>query len=296
MKWFAIGYILFSVFMFQACQENPPQDSETPAPEIEPEPEPVRPRKVSWEEMEAGKLDVGTPIIVDAYVGSLPGFLTLGRDFQDLDMYPRRNQAGGYHLVAEVPVGSGVDQVAPLPTSFQQSDLQIRTGDSTFAGVAQPIRLHGTWQPDEDPKMDRIRVDSTDFMDLAFDERVFSTAQALTDSIIADSTFDGGYVYLDGKLTMPWSLFSVFSDRYSIIVTADQTEEISTVSIRIGQEPSTMDTVPPEYDRNDMVLRDYNGKVHKGESRYRIYGTFNRYEDAKVDLPGKFEAEELVKE
>ncbi len=253
----------------------------------------VDPIEVSWNALEKDSIAPETEIIFEGYIGD-PGTLvdqTNGKI--RIPIYQRRNQKAGFELNLYIPVGTQKNQMKELPAEFLPSDIQIMAEDNSVLTIGSRVRITATKTETYSAGFVTANVIKIESVTDDFDATIFVNAVALTTDMLNDTAVQNVYCYLDGKLDIPSIVFS-YTNEISLDLKNSSVKDISTVAIRLGEGPSTMNDFPDNYTSADLILRDYLGKEIKYKSNVRLYGVWERYTFASSS-PGVFYLEEIEK-
>lgn len=251
----------------------------------------VDPIEVSWNDLEKDSIHPETAIIFEGYIGD-PGTLvdqTNGKI--RIPIYARRNQKAGFELNLYIPIGTQKNQIKELPAEFIPSDIQITADDNSVLTIGSRVRITATKSETYSPGFVTANVIKIETVTDEFDATIFSSAVALTTNMMSDTALQNVYCYVDGKLDIPSIVFS-YTNEISLDLKNSSVKDISTMAIRLGEGPSTMNDFPDNYTSSDLILRDYLGKEIKYKSTVRLYGMWERYTFASTS-PGTFYLEEI---
>lgn len=236
------------------------------------------PVKVSWNELEEQEMKNGTPIIMEGYVGPLPGTMFhMGEKVKEsITIYPRRNQSMAFSMTADIPIGSEANTINELPESYTNADLVIRDKSGTTIKLGDHIRLTGTFKfHSKDSKA--IKVAEIERIEEKFNDSVFKSATELTEEIIADTSIKEMYCYMDGTCSVPFMVMSV-GNYMTVDFKQQHNKELKGIRIKMGTGPGTMDALPSDYTAKDFIIRDVAGNPIKFKKKIRVYGVYNKTE------------------
>lgn len=251
----------------------------------------VDPIEVSWNDLEKDSIAPETEIIFEGYIGD-PGTLvdqTNGKI--RIPIYERRNQKAGFELNLYIPVGTQKNQMKELPAEFLPSDIQIMADDNSVLTIGSRVRITATKSETYSIGFVTANVIKIETVPDDFDATIFASAVALTTDIMDDTAVQNIYCYVDGKLDIPSIVFS-YTNEISLDLKNSSVKDISTIAIRLGEGPSTMNDFPDNYTSADLILRDYLGQEIKYKSTVRLYGVWERY-TYESTTPGTFYLEEI---
>lgn len=251
----------------------------------------VDPIKVSWQELEKDSIRAETQIIFEGYIGD-PGTLvdqTNGKI--RIPIYERRHQKSGFELNLYIPIGNQKNQIKELPAEFLPTDIQIIADDNSVLTIGSRVRITATKSETYSPGFVTANVIKIETMTDEFDAAIFTNAVPLSSEMMKDTALQNVYCYVDGKLDIPSIVFS-YTNEISLDLKNSSVKDISTMAIRLGEGPSTMNDFPDNYTSADLILRDYLGKEIKYRSTVRLYGMWERY-TFESTTPGTFYLEEI---
>lgn len=276
-------------------------DTEAPKTESEvkekEEPKPVEPVKMTFNDVLSGTMTEKTPAVIEAYMGYLPQVMMIYKDNQGLEVYGRRNQREGFKLDAKFSVGTGKNEMIPLPEKYYQDALKVIDKNGDTIRVTDKVRITGTYKPSTLDFKDDFEVETIEKITGEFDESVFEQAQELTDDIIADTSIKEAYVWMEGKFKLG-IVMSVIGGTYRVDFKQKQNKEFDYIKIFAGNGVSNMPILPDNYSNKDFKIIDFKGETHNGaKNKYRVYGLHRKLENSTK--PGEFiqyfETEEIVK-
>lgn len=253
----------------------------------------IDPIEVSWNDLEKDSIHAETQIIFEGYIGD-PGTLVDQTDGKiRIPVYERRNQKAGFELNLYIPIGTQKNQMKELPAEFLPSDIQIMADDDSVLTIGSRVRITATKSETYSPGFVTANVIKIETVKDEFDATIFSDAVPLTAEMMNDTALQNVYCYVDGKLDIPSIVFS-YTNEISLDLKNSSVKDISSISIRLGEGPSSMNDLPDNYTSNDLILRDYLGKTISYKSTVRLYGVWERYTFA-TSTPGAFYLEEIEK-
>jgi hypothetical protein len=251
----------------------------------------VNPIEVTWQQLESDSIKAETQIIFEGYIGD-PGTIVNQTDGKiRIPIYERRNQKGGFELNLFIPIGTQKNQIKELPAEFLPSDIQITADDNAVLTIGSRVRIIATKSETYSPGFVTANVIKIEAMTDEFDATIFINAIPLTSEMMKDTALQNVYCYVDGKLDIPSIVFS-YTNEISLDLKNSTVKDISTMAIRLGEGPSTMNDFPDNYTSADLILRDYMGKEIKYKSTVRLYGVWERY-TFESSTPGTFYLEEI---
>lgn len=295
-----LGLLLFG---FVACSGGADADQaegNTPVnsgEEAMPEPDPG-PRAVQWAEVYAESLKPDEKVILEAYVGPLPSFMSIGGSSLYIDFYERRNQDGGFYIHASLPTGESPNQVKSLPSSFQQSDLIITTDDGTTVGVGDYVRMEGKFSKASSEEYDYLEVTKIEKIEQEFDPAQLDRAIELTDEIAEDSTQQGSYVYMDASMRLGMFMGGFMSEKYNVVIDQKNNQYVNSAGFMVGEQAGQMKELEDGFTDEDFIIHDINGEaMNGGKGKFRLYGTWKQGKSYSEDdqLSIYFEVEEVKK-
>jgi hypothetical protein len=251
----------------------------------------VDPVEVSWQELQKDSIEPETAIIFEGYIGDPGSLVDQSNGGIVVPVYERRNQKAGFELNLFIPLGTGKNQIKELPAEFLPTDLQIFADDNSVLTIGSKIRVTATKSETILAGYvcaDVIKIESP-IGD--FDPVVFANAVMLTAEMMNDTALHHVYCYVDGKLDIPSIVFA-YTNEISLDLKNSSVKDITTMPIRLGEGPSTMNDFPDNYTSADLILRDYLGKEIKYKSTVRLYGVWERY-TYESSTPGTFYLEEI---
>jgi hypothetical protein len=251
----------------------------------------VDPIEVSWNDLEKDSIAPETEIIFEGYIGDPGTLIDQSNGGIVVPVYERRNQKAGFELNLFIPLGTGKNQIKELPAEFLPTDLQIFADDNSVLTIGSKIRVTAT--KSETVLAGYVCADVIKIEPLTsdFDRVVFTDAVMLTTEMMNDTALHHAYCYIDGKLDIPSIVFA-YTNEISLDLKNSSVKDITTMAIRLGEGPSTMNDFPDNYTSADLILRDYLGKEIKYKSTVRLYGVWERYTFASTS-PGTFYLEEI---
>jgi hypothetical protein len=253
----------------------------------------IDPIEVSWNDLEKDSIHAETQIIFEGYIGD-PGTLVDQTDGKiRIPVYERRNQKAGFELNLYIPIGTQKNQMKELPAEFLPSDIQITADDNSVLTIGSRVRITATKSETYSPGFVTANVIKIETVTDEFDATIFSDAVPLTAEMMNDTALQNVYCYVDGKLDIPSIVFS-YTNEISLDLKNSSVKDISSISIRLGEGPSSMNDLPDNYTSNDLILRDYLSKTINYKSTVRLYGVWERYTFA-TSTPGAFYLEEIEK-
>lgn len=283
-------YLVASVFVLGSCGGSATEEIVMSADSTDQE-SALAPVEVTWAQLEADSVQAETQIIFEGYIGDIGTMIDQSNGRITVPIYERRHQKGGFELNLYIPIGNGKNQMKELPAEFLPTDVQIYADDNSVLTIGSRIRVTATKSETYSPGYISAEVLKMESLSSDFDSAVFADAVMLTSEMIADTAIQNSYCFIDGKLDIPTLVFSYTNDILLDIVNSS-VKDITTVSVRLGDGPSSMNDLPDNYTSSDLIIRDYLGSVIKYKSNLRLYGVWERY-TFETSTPGTFYLEEI---
>lgn len=281
---------LSSLFLLVSCNGSSSEEAliaeDSTAQKIQ-----VDPIEASWNDLEKDSIQSETAIIFEGYIGDLGTLVDQTDGKIRIPIYQRRNQRAGFELNLYIPIGTQKNQIKELPAEFLPSDIQIMSDDNSVLTIGSRVRITATKSETYSPGFVTANVIKIEALTDEFDAAIFTSAIPLTVEMMNDTALQNVYCYLDGKLDIPSIVFS-YTNEISLDLKNSSVKDISTMAIRLGEGPSTMNDFPDNYTSADLILRDYLGKTIGYKSTVRLYGVWERYTFASTS-PGTFYLEEI---
>jgi len=243
----------------------------------------------TWDLLRSDSIPENTMLMIVGFIGSPGDQITQSGSYITMPFFGRRNQRSGYCMNIQFRAGNLPNQMQELPDQFTKDDIKIlcETGDTARIGsfvriTAFDEMVNGTrtW-----------KVNLIEQGDFIFYKHAFEKAQQLTSKIIADSTINEMYCFVDGELEIPEIIFA-YTNEITLDLKNSSVSEIISVEIPLGDGPSSMNDLPDNYTDADLILRDYEGQKIPYGSKVRLYGTWKR-NSFDSTFPGKFYLEEI---
>lgn len=249
-----------------------------------------------WKEFQIENTEKQATIRLTGYIGPLgSSYFSSGTEMH-FDLYPRRNQSSGFRVAVYLPSGTGPNQMRKLKENYGPNDLEIHCNNEDIASTGDLVtitgKVRGTYEDYISISLNEIGLESAPKEEMIPGAALFDRAVELQQKIISDTTISSIYCYMDGKLSLPTSLFSL-NDSYSLDFNQRNNKEVKSISVPIGDGPDQMKDLPNGYGKDDLIIQDYEGNSIDRKDKVRVYGTWNRtsYSDR-----GYFRMEEIVKQ
>jgi hypothetical protein len=289
---FASLFILFVSLFLVSCKGSSSGDNIDSDDSTKSNQETIEPLEVSWMQLEADSVKAETLIVFEGYIGDIGMFVEQISGKMRIPIYERRNQKAGFKVHLYLPVGTGKNQMKELPAEFLPTDVQIFAEDNSILTKGSRVRITAIKSETVSPGFISADVVKIESLNDDFDSEIFASAIPLTSAMMKDTSLQNVYCYIDGKVDIPSIVFS-YTNEIALDLKNSTLKDISTISVPLGEGPSTMNDFPDNYTTADLILRDYLGKEVKYKSVVRLYGVWERY-TFESSTPGNFYLEEIA--
>lgn len=281
---------LASFFLF-SCGGSSADETGTIEDTVATEEAVVVPVEVTWNDLETDAVEPETVIIFEGYIGDLGSYIDQSNGQIRIPLYERRNQGAGFKMNLYIPIGTSPNCIKELPAQFTPSDYQIVCDDEKIVSLGDKVRITATKSETYSEGFITADVIKIEAIESTFDPTILASAVALTTAMVNDTTVLKSYSYIDAKLEIPSIVFSYTND-ISLDLKGSSVKDVTSVSVRLGDGPSSMNDLPDNYTNKDLIVRDYNGDQIKYGTTLRLYGTWERYSFESTSQ-GKFYLEEI---
>lgn len=286
-------FYLFSIFtvLFASCSGGNQADDSLLGTKETVDEIPAEPKEVNWEQLSGAEVPAEEFVVLEGYVGDIGSYVDQSYGRMTIAIVERRNQKAGFKLHVSMEIGSTPNHVNELPDQFSPDDFKIVCKGGEIVTTGAKVRITGVMESAISRDYISLRLTEIESLEDNFNSAVFDRAQALTEEMVHDTSLHSVYCYLEGKLDLPTIIFSLTNDN-SIDLKATGVKSITSVDIRVGTGPGTMDELPDNYTNNDLVVRDFEGNPVPVNSKVRLYGVWERY-DFESGSEGRFYLEEV---
>lgn len=214
------------------------------------------------------------PVIIEGYV-QLSVITNFSGNTQSVNFYGHRNQTTGKYIYANMPIGTGKNQMKQLPKEYHNSDVSILDKNGKKIGANQRVKLSGELYAIESYSKKKdftvyLEITGIEYVDEVNDDYAAMKLPTLdAKGAKSDKNYDKAFK-IEGKLEVP--MFVLIDNETTVDIVTTNNEKIS-LKVVTGNGASQIEELKENWSEADVKIRNLNGQLVNRNKKVTVYGT-----------------------